>query len=476
MREEGTEAMALGTDGTGTEAAVAYQLRVLAGRHSGAVMPLPAGRYSMGQDEQADFIFLDDAFLGGQVIIDVTGVIPKLEVTGVVKAAVDGKALEAGQSLPLDSYQPVEVGATRFAIGPADRPWPEPPAAKAEAPAASPSDPDAVPAPAPESMDNWPPVAPGSEGAPKPAKGAKGAKGRVVKILARAFIALALAGALGGGAWYLLRDPVDPAAVLRGVLSELKLTEVKVVPQPGGFLLKGFLQTEAERDSLAKRIRNFTPPVKTRLVSAEETRSAIQGVLDLYKLECPITIGPMGKAVVACVIDNPRLAKEVGDAVRQGAPAEAEVDGHWYPTSVAFPFVNRMLSAKVLDHKIRLEVNGGRVYGVLVKNQMDSLEMLAWKEIQGSFQAQFGMPLEEKWTERLSPALLRFNAAARELDANLVGVTVGEMGYLTLRNRRKYFEGARLQSGPVVKSIQRDRVVLALDNVEQNYFFKKGAK
>jgi hypothetical protein len=86
------------------------------------------------------------------------------------------------------------------------------------------------------------------------------------------------------------------------------------------------------------------------------------------------------------------------------------------------------------------------------------------------------MDLEERWTDRLSPALLRFSAATRELDSQLVGVTVGELSYITLRNRRKFFEGARLASGLTVKSILRDRIVLSLDNVEQNYFLKKGRK
>ena len=479
--EKGTEPMAMDFEGEGggadTETAVGYQLKVLGGRHSGAIMPLPPGRYSLGQDEDSDFIFLDDAFLGGKVIIDVTGVIPKLEVTGVVKAAVEGQGVVPGQPLPFDSYQPVEVGATRFAIGPANLPWPEPAKAKPDeidivrgAEGAAGSEAERMEA-------DWPPPTAEEKAAAadKEAKAARAAarRRRMPYVISGA---IALSGLISLSAWLILRNPIDPAAVLRSILSELRFAEVRVVPLPGGYLLKGFLQTETERDLLINRVKTFQPPVKTSLISAEETRNSIQGVLDLYQLECPVDIGPMGKAVISCVIDNPRVVKEITEAVRQGVQSETALEEHFHQTGTVFPFVNRMLAAKVLDHKVRLEVQQGRVSGVLVKNQMDSAEMRAWNEIRVSFRSQFGMDLGERWTEKLSPVLMHFNAAARELDAQLVGVTVGELSYITLRHRRKFFEGARLASGLTIKSIQRDRIVLSLDNVEQNYFLKKGAK
>src|SRR3954467_11173085 len=84
----------------GAETASGYQLRVLSGRHSGAIMPLPSGRHSLGQDEESDFIFLDDAFLGGRVILDLTGSEPAIEVTGQVKASLDGREIPSGKLSP----------------------------------------------------------------------------------------------------------------------------------------------------------------------------------------------------------------------------------------------------------------------------------------------------------------------------------------------------------------------------------------
>ncbi|MDB5104440.1 MAG: HPr kinase [Fibrobacteres bacterium] len=437
----------------GRPVSAGYILKVLGGRHAGAEMHLAPGRYSLGQDEECDFIFLDDAFLGGRAVIDVTGPVPLLETTGAVKASVDGSPM-AAPAQTLDLYQPVEVGSTRFAIGHADRPWPEPPAPISE----------------PE-----PSAAIGTLEDPAASRVRPlGAWKRMrVPVLAAALLL-----ALGAGAWYAwqhLRRAVDPAQALRGILTELNLAEISVAPVEGGYLLKGFLETEAQREALLGRVKGFTPPVKTRIVSAEETRASIQGVLDLYQLELPVEVGPMGKAVITGICDNPRQIKELTEAVRQGVQSETEVEEHFHATGTVIPFVTRMLAAKVLDHKIRLEVNRGRLTGVLVKNQMDNAEMYAWNTVRATFRSQFGMDLEERWTDRLSPALMRLNAASRELDSQLVGVTVGELSYITLRNRRKFFEGAKLASGLTVKSIQKDRIVLTLGNVEQNYFLKKGS-
>jgi type III secretion system YscD/HrpQ family protein len=357
---------------------------------------------------------------------------------------------------------PIEVGSTRIALGRAGLPWPEPPRPE---PAES-----APEAPLTANLaDNWPAIEePKHRFLPR-----RWERYRLRAILLAAVLALA-----GGGvfAWSKLRQTVDPAAVLRGILAEMRLPEINVFPDHAGYLLKGFLETEAERDALLKRVKGFTPPVKTRIVSAEETRASILGVLDIYHLDLPIEIGPMGKAVITGICDDSNTIKELSEAVRQGVQSETEVQERFHGSGTVIPYTNKLLAAKVLDYKVRLELDKGRLAGVLVKNQMDSADMAAWRTVRASFRSQFGMDLEEKWTDRPSPALLRLSSAVRELDTQLVGVTVGEMSYITLRNRRKFFEGAKLSSGLTVKSIQRDRIVLSLGNVEQNYFLKKGSR
>lgn len=454
----------------GAETAAEYQLKVLSGRHSGAIMPLPPGRHSLGQDEESDFIFLDDAFLGGRVIVDVTGTEPAIEVTGLVKASLDGRELTAENPVPLPSYRPVEVGATRFAIGPSRLPWPEP-ASPALPPDAKPAVAE-IPSDANEVSDPSPVPEGRTEGDAEPVRKAP-RRGRWILWVAATVLILTALGGLA--AWFYPRAKVDPAIRLRALLAELRLLEVKVEPASGGFLLKGVVPSDAERDSLSNRLKGFLPPVQANVTTLEEIRAAIQGVLDLYHMQCPVTLGPAGKAVVACVVDNPGIAKEMSESLRQAAPPETDLELRLRPVSEAYAFLNRELSARVLDHKVHPESAKGRMGCVLVKNQMDSLEMTGWNGIRASFRSEFGMDLEERWTERLPPVLLRFQSLAHVLDTQLVGVTVGEMSYITLKHRRKYFTGARL-GGITLKSIGRDRLVLSLDNVERNYLLKKGSK
>lgn len=464
-----------------------YQLRVLAGRHSGAVMPLPPGRYSLGQDEESDFIFLDDAFLGGQVILDVSGPLPMAAATGLLKAFMAGQPLTP-EGRVLEAYQDVEVGATRFAIGPADAPWPAP--ERAPERAAGTEDRDGSRA-EPRPGEGDAPQAPGGPAAGSggqasdphplpasaPAPAARPSRLRKLFVLLPAACMLAALGLAGARyAWRANHPPPDPVLALRGVLGDLGLAEVEVQPEGKGFLLKGFLQTEAEREALALRIKDFAPPVRTRLISAEETRASIQGVLDTYHMEYSIRTGARGKVSIAGVCDDPRLAREIAEAVRQGVQAETEVETSLHPSGDLFSFLQRLLAANLLDHKVSLEVERGRLHGLLVRNQMDSAEMESWKRIQASFRGQFGMDLDEKWTDRLSPALLRLSAVIRDLDAHLVGITMGKLAYISLRDRRKYFEGARFPNGVILRTIHKDRIVLNLGKVEQNYYLKKGLK
>ncbi|HLP42599.1 MAG TPA: type III secretion system inner membrane ring subunit SctD [Fibrobacteria bacterium] len=459
--------------GTGAEPVSAFQLRVLSGRHTGAIMPLLPGRYTLGQDEDSDFIFLDDAFLGGQVIVDVTGAEPAIEATGLVKAVLDGRELIAGQPTPLPHYLPVEVGTTRFAIGPSQLPWPEPEVAKPELP-------EAVPADA-----GNPPVA-GEEGqAPAVADGAPETIHAEVKTPKRAsktvrlllFTGIAILAILGGlTAWWLYpRPPVDTTVDLRNILAELNLSETRVESGEGGLQLKGFLRTEAERDSLTKRLGVFPYPVHVELISAEEIHNTLQGVLDVYNLNCSLMVASKGKAVVTCFLENPGKSRELSESLRQAAPPQADLEIRLLPASDAYSFLNGLLSERILDHKVHPEVVQGRIGCVLVKGQMDDVDMEAWSEIRESFRSRFGVVLEERWTDRLSPVLQRFQNLSRALDAQIVGVTVGEMSYITLKRRRKYFEGARL-GGLTLKSIQKDRLVLGLDNIEHNYYLKKETK
>lgn len=457
-REEGIPVKETGT--------ATWQLKVLGGRASGALLPLPPGKYSLGQDEDCDFIFLDDAFLGGKVVLEIgaAATAPVLRTTGLVKARVGGKPM-AAEAAELGAYQAIDVGGTRFALGPADVPWPEP-ASVSGLEAAEDEGLKAAEAAAKEAQ------------ARKAATlaAAKARRQRRNRRLVKALVALFILAGIAGVGWTFFTERPDTRAAVKAIIADLSLPEVKLVEAAGALWVKGFVRTEAERSALLARLGGVEPKVLARIISAEETRASILDVLALYQMDFDVDIGPGGKAVIAGVSDKPALVQEILESVRQGVQSETEVEGRILPPGNVLPWLNQMLSAKALPHKVRLEVSRGRLVGHLVRNQLDSLELEAWRTIKGSFQSQFGLAIEDRWTDKLSPALLRFAAAAQELENDMRGVTVGELSYVTMRDGRKYFEGARLKSGPYIKSIGKDRIVMTIGNLEQNYFVKRGTR
>ena len=445
--------------------AAAFLLKVSGGRHSGATMSLVQGRYSLGQDQDCDFIFLDDAFLDGRIILDVTGDKPVISVEGITKATVGGKPMDKGSQV-LAAFEIVEVGATRFALGPAQEAWPEP---------AKPPPPEAPPAEEAKSS-------PDAKSGPQTSAGQvaadanANAKSKRLRLLAILSAAIPLVAA---GVYFVMessRPKPNPPADIRAIIMELNLPEVALEDSthgPHALMVKGFVPTEADRSKLLARLSAYNPGIRSRIISAEETRGSVQGVLDLYGLAFTVEIGARGKAILHGVFDDTPRLKEILESVKQGVQSETEVEGRIVTLDSIRPYVNRLLVANQLEAKVRLEAGKGRLYGMLAKGKMEPREMEAWKTIKAAFKGQYGFDISDRWTDKLSPTLIKFALAAHELDSQLTGVTVGDLSHISLKKGGKFFEGGRLKSGPFIRSIQKDRIVLTVDGLEDTYFIKK---
>lgn len=430
-------------------------------------MPLARACHNLGQDEECDLIFLDDAFLNGRVVLDLTGTVPKLSTTGEVKAVLDGQVVEGGRVL--EPYQSVEVGATRFALGIVGEPWPEPPkpeqASQPETPVGPSAEPDGSPVAMPAEAAN-------------PVTLTRSV--RIARFLLRRRLPLLIGGGvllLASAITYLATRPVrDHAGEARGIIAGLALTEVRAREEGGDLVVEGFVPTEKEKEALTESLSGLGLRVKNAAITGEETFAAIRQVLEISDVNYIVEIGKGGKAMLKGVDDDSLRIVDIADASRQGVKPGVAVETGIQGSVVVKAYLSRLLAAKDLVHKIKVEIEKGRVYGLLVTGRMNDSELAAWGQIKASFQSQFGFQVGERWTEQLSPTLQQFAAAFKELDEGLLSVTPGEMAHISLRGGRKCFEGGRLRSGPYVQSIRKDRLVLSVGSVEEIYTIKKGRR
>ena len=476
---------------TSDKAPVADMLKVMTGRHAGAAMRLTSRTYSIGSDEMCDFIFLDDGFANGSLTLDLTGELPRLTVPEGVSALIGG--LPIGRTeMVLGCYESVTVGDTRFAIGPANEVWPEvpaeaPPTAAAPETGASPSD---VPTSSTESpiAGAPPPGSSGMEAGHVPLEdlhwrmnSAPPAAGRF-PWLVKHKNSLAVGGViLFLGLMFFHTRPGPPQVPFLRVqvlmvLENLRLNEVEIEGWDDSVKVTGYVPTERARDSLLLVLTSLGRPVAVAIHSVESVALGVQNILEMYKMDLSVKVTPRGVVILKGIYgDRPRV-RNIIESLRGEVAGIASIEDSVLSTDAVQPFLSETLARHGLRRKMSFETDRGRLYGVLVKDKTRKQDLESWREIKAEIMAAYGLEAQDRWTDKPSPALLRSASASFELNTDLMAVGVGPLNYLTMRDGKKYFEGTRLKSGHIIKSIQKDRIVLVEDGVEDIYYLQEGIR
>lgn len=466
--------------GNGEKPVQVFILKVLAGRHAGASMRLKQRAYSIGSDEMCDFIFHDEGFANGSLTLDLSGEMPTLTVPEGVSAQIGGKPIER-PSLVLGRYEPVSVGATHFAIGPADEAWPEgetvavvPPAAPESLAGPTSDAPEMPPSALPDDRAvpeylHWGPAAPPPRIDPEP-------------FLRKHRNALALAGVavfVFLMFWFSRSEP-EPgpslAVQIRMLADSLHAADIVISGEPPDLRVTGQVATDGLRDSLLAGLAALSPGMTSNVLSAERLALGVRDFLDMYNMELAVEILPVGVVVLRGVYDDRRRLNEIVETVAHEVVGVAVVKDSVLSTSGIYSFLTETLTQNKLAHKVRFEAENGALSGLLVKDKMSREEMDAWDKVKTLVRSAYGLEMGEKWTDKLSPMMLKSASASRELDTDLMAVGVGPLNYLKMSGGKKYFEGTKLKSGHIIKSIQKDRIILEMGGVEDIYYLEGGVK
>ena len=189
-----------------------------------------------------------------------------------------------------------------------------------------------------------------------------------------------------------------------------------------------------------------------------------------------MAVVPVGKVILRGVYDDRVRLREITDAMLQEIPGIQAVEDSVLTTEAIFPFLTETLAQRKLAHKLRFETENGRLFGLLVTGKISKAELESWRIVKLLMRSTYGLDITDRWTDKLSPAMLKSANTSRELDNDLMAVGVGPLNFLTMRTGRRYFEGTKLSGGHIIKSIQKDRIVLELDGVEDVYYLEGGIK
>ncbi|OED44445.1 EscD/YscD/HrpQ family type III secretion system inner membrane ring protein [Endozoicomonas sp. (ex Bugula neritina AB1)] len=102
-----------------------FYLKILSGNHMGAEIPLEAGRYSLGRDENCDLVLTDASISEIELILEISddGLLYIQTSTADEPLYLNGQPI--GSSLRCNHFDIITSSRLFFTLGPVDAQWPE---------------------------------------------------------------------------------------------------------------------------------------------------------------------------------------------------------------------------------------------------------------------------------------------------------------------------------------------------------------
>lgn len=448
-------------------------LKVLSGPHMGAELQLSPGTVIIGRNLNCDVVLHDSAILDHHVRLDLSPTAMALELLDG-GAFLDGRWLQQ-PSKPYQLYQVVSLGTTHLAVGLLDEPWPQIVLPTLEAIQSQAN--DAVVVEEEGETENAGAVDETAAEHPVAAEAvalentapASGRARRRVLALALAGGALSLAGL-----FFISHGNPSQAAVSRqtnGLATDAGLEQVLAHYRfqslrldrgdDGALIIKGVVDEGTEVDALTAALAPFSNQVQLTVAGGERLLDTCRQILRMQALDLEVSAGEANGIVLkGFCTDSSKLAATI-QTMQKDVPGLGSVE-----TQVVTPMeLTRFLGEKVTELGLGHLVQVGYVDGrMVVAGSLNQHETAHWQQVRAAFTERYGtdLPIVEKITPRTDVAMpLNRGADYGPPRLDVVSISLGRLRYITLSDNRKFFEGAMLDNGFILRSIEADRLVLS---------------
>lgn len=439
--------------------ATSFLLKILSGPHQGAEVELPSDvAIVVGSDGTCDLV-LSDALIAGRHFEFFQ------QEDGMYLRPLEGNVFLSGklvrtESSPVAVFEFITVGTTQMILGPAGENWP----------AISISD-----APELESITEETPAETlsGENLAGLPEEEAQEISEDNVKKAGRrrsrriiAFGLLLLLGGLGLVALLPTKKHFNLADFVQIIQARISNMEaysgVHVSTQNGQLIVEGYVATNEELKNLRNETLKIYPTAQIRVRSDERVITEIEDILSHLDEGLTVTkVQPGVFSIGGYIHDTEEWQKLRNRLARDIRGVKKIQDDILSPEKV------QAMSAEVFNQ------NG-------LVNQIQVLP----REDRVVFQGEIGMAQQENWKKTAEALIEMFNDIVpiefdvrlsglktqqqgnRFFGAAVQGLTVASngLGWVTLQNGRKYFEGAYLPSGYTIEEISVDGIVFSRNN------------
>jgi type III secretion protein D len=432
-------------------------LRILKGLHTGAELVLVPGKYVIGKGEDCDLILEDEEVAFKHCCLQITAdTITISPLEGEV--FIDGKRIATTSVLNL--FQVVTLGNVCLALGPTNEKWPDinlPIIEKEEKNE--------------EETLSEEKQAESIEKTPQETK-----KKLPVKYV---IIGAILAIVLGSFVFTFFSTPKQPPSSLP-LIDKFKLVEdfvqksgfsyIRVFKDKQGKIkVTGYVETRQDKQKLARKLKLIDPQIETKIYANEELLLAAQEVVNAMGLEnVKLKVFADGKLLLTGFVLDKTSLKKMLTLLREDIPGFRHIENRLLCLAeVQRQIKNFFAENNMPDLQVRVQPSSILITGsILAEKKREFEKVIARIEKQYAPQFKVIKRVKIKQGERVERTV--------KVNIEIKAVHIGGVSYIILADGKKYFEGAVLPGGYLLKKIEPQKLVLEIKGRKCYYFLGGG--
>ena len=466
-----------------------FYLKILSGNHIGAEIPLEAGQYSLGTDENCDLVLTDTSLHGVELIIqikedDQLNIFPKQE-----SETVYHNGHPTSQPFTIVPFDVITSSSLFFTLGPVDADWPEIILPELQRPEPK-TEPDKVESQESDNLDgdDLPDVdledadqeddleldddededlaeEEGDEEAETSSARPPLDKKLLIGIpAALATLIFALIIILLTSMPSEDEEPetsfADQTIMIRNELNA-KHVRVKTLPDQS-ILLTGYTATLNDKQALQRALRDKEIPFSSQLVVMNELRANADALLQNrgYKnirLELDNTPGSL--VMTGYVASTEELTK-ITNMLKQEIHGLISIVDQVENQSSRLNTLKSMLREKNLSARIHLVQKPNQI--TLEGHLLDDEQVYNLNDVVSRFRKRYGTNPELKVATRSSSGVQQQQPDKPVLlpSLSIRSISMGRVPYVTMEDGAKYLIGAKLANGYIIEDINLEYLLL----------------
>lgn len=300
---------------------------------------------------------------------------------------------------------------------------------------------------------------------------------------------------------YLLKNDdgkgeADSFLTLEEYVSNYQDGQLSVVDKGYSYIVRGVLPNQESLNQFISQLpANNVTPIELNIELISDLQNSLNQTFASYGITVSSVYTNNGFEVYGYIHDS-ILEAEIVNKVEQDFRGYS----HVIPKMKYYVDIDKILKDKLSSLELKADYKFGR--GLIAYNgnfSLDALEKLQsikkyiMSYVNGPviFTPYDRLPLDEekyiaKNTEESSkedngkkinkitpPQNVNYNKNVEEFSVkSIVGINLSPMSFITTKNGAKYFEGAKLPNGFIIKKIERNAIVITKDNQEQRLEIK----